>query len=197
MPNLANYNLAIIISETRRGNQIKAVNRDLALLKSQANRAVGASSAVAASQTKMGQAMGIAGRVMRNILIPGFLIGSIVATKFAVDGVREFAKFDEAMRNTFTLLPGISEVSMGALSDDVRDAVILGQQAHMELDAMNVLNGTEDNFTPYGIRVAKIGEYGLGMSPKVFNGEVAHFEDIAASSFLAETHFSACPINSS
>lgn len=124
MPNLANYNLAIVVSEVRRGNQISAVNRDLALLKNQAGRTAEGMATAAAAQTKMSKAMLVAGRVMRNILLPGLLLGTAAFAKFTIDGVKAFAKFDEAMRNTFTLLPGISEEAMGSMSDDVRDLSI-------------------------------------------------------------------------
>ena len=69
---------------------------------------------------KMEKTLDKVGKAMKKAIVAGAVIAAAAVTAFAVSSIKKFADFENKMNEVFTLLPGITEEAMGAMSDDVK-----------------------------------------------------------------------------
>lgn len=61
------------------------------------------------------------GNVIGKAVAAGAVIATTAIVGFTAKGLQEFTEFDNGIREVFTLMPGISERAMGAMSQQVKD----------------------------------------------------------------------------
>lgn len=117
---LSHYNLAIIIQEQRRGQAVQGLKRDLHDLKQQVGTQNAAQKGAAKSTGEWTDKTQALSEKIRRALVPALLLATGAMAKFALDGVREFAQFDQKLHETFTLMPQASEGFKAQVTDDIR-----------------------------------------------------------------------------
>jgi TP901 family phage tail tape measure protein len=114
------YNLAIVIQEVRRGNAIKQLQGDVRGARGEIysyNHTAGRGATVT---NRFNDRVKKLGRMVRQMLIPAFLVATGAISKFAVDSIREVAQFEKKLQEVFTLIPDASETFRGELEADIR-----------------------------------------------------------------------------
>ena len=69
---------------------------------------------------KMEKTLDKVGKAMKKAIVVGATVAAAAVTAFAVSSIKKFADFENKMNEVFTLLPGITEEAMGAMSEDVK-----------------------------------------------------------------------------
>lgn len=114
------YNLSIIINEQKRGNAIRNMTKELHLANAkieQLEKRLGI--AGKKSKTLKDRMRGLA-TTMKNVLVPAIVLGIGALTKFLTEGVADFAKYDQKIHETFTLLPQTSAEMREQMTTDLR-----------------------------------------------------------------------------
>lgn len=125
MPTLQQYSLAIIIQEQRRGNAVKQVQRELKALKHQLKETSGSTEEATEEMEDMEEQAEDTGKKIKTALISALVLASAAAAKFATESIKEFAQFDQKIKETFTLIPDASEDFKDRMSEDIQH---VGQQ---------------------------------------------------------------------
>lgn len=66
-------------------------------------------------------AFGKAFQTVGPLAMTGFAVAGVAAAKFGADSFNAFASFEKQMNEVFSLMPGISQESMGQMTDQVKD----------------------------------------------------------------------------
>ena len=115
------YNLAIIVQEMRRGAAIKGLKRDVAASRREIrnfNKAAGKTNQTMVEQEKQ---VNKTAQAIKRALITAFVLAAAAMGKFAADSIREFAVFDQKLKETFTLIPEASQAFKDQMSEDIRE----------------------------------------------------------------------------
>ena len=114
------YNLSIIINEQKRGNAIRDMTKELHLANArieQLEKRLG----IASKKSKtMRDRVSDLGAKIKKVLVPALVLAVGAMSKFLVDGVKDFAKYDQKIHETFTLLPQTSTEMREQMVTDLR-----------------------------------------------------------------------------